>query len=104
MKLHIKTVLKFISQRKRSWSLVFFNAVNANSNEAYQLIKDSYNNMHDNQKEQFCDLVVLYYTARWYSNIFPCKRSNRRGQPAPKNFEDLHSYLKEEKSTDVKFT
>lgn len=66
MKIHIKTVLKFISQRKRSWSLVFFNAVNANSNEAYQLIKDSYNNMDDNQKEQFCDLVVLYYTARWY--------------------------------------
>ena len=48
VKLHIKTVLKFISQRRRSWSLVFFNAVNANSNEAYQLIKDSYNNMDDN--------------------------------------------------------
>lgn len=59
--------------------------------------------MEDVQKDQFQQIIVLYITLKWYQKIFPCKRSVR-GQPRPNNFDDLHTYLKEVKSTDVKFT
>jgi len=99
-KVHIKCVLKFISQRKRSWSLVFFNATHGSSTEIYQLIQESYNELEEDQKEWFQSLVVLYQTSSWYSNLFSCRKSRGRNRrlPDPLNFADLHSFLKLEKA------
>lgn len=105
VKVHIKCVLKFISKRKRSWSLIFFHATQGSSTDVYQLIQESYNELEEEQKEWFQSLVVLYQTSSWFTNLFSCrKRGRNRRLPEPLNFADLHTFLKQEKAMDVKFT
>lgn len=39
---HIRTVLRFISKRKRSWALIYFAQLQGNSEAAVQLINSSF--------------------------------------------------------------
>ena len=59
-------MLKFISKRQRKWSLIFFNAIEGSSTEAYQMIQETYEEMDDDQKEMFQQIVALYLTVKWY--------------------------------------
>ena len=60
IKQSITIVLKFISMRKRYWSLIFFSLRQGSATESYELIQRSYNELNDEQKEWFKDLVILY--------------------------------------------
>ena len=57
----IKVVLKFVSQRKRNWSLIFFNAIQGGNSEAMDLVTQAFNELSEDVKQFFLTLIVLYH-------------------------------------------
>lgn len=96
----IKTVLKFISGRKRQWALVFFAATQGSSSDAHDLITQSYKELEPGQQENFTTMIILYYTPSWFKSFFTCKK--KRGIPSQETYSNLHVFLKE-RQKDVKF-
>ena len=104
VKQHVKTVLKFISQRRREWSLIFFHATHGSNNDATELIAESYNELNVDQKSNFKVLIVLYASrAGFFASLF-CRRGRNRAMAQTTNFENLHTFIKQEKAQDPKFT